>query len=272
MRTLSTVAILALAFTGANAAIYTGDGAVPNEGSVQVGTAGACPVRVPARRHMSPRSPRSLRERVGHDAPRARARSAQVASARVRPRRILCDRRAPPRSRVAAADLPSPPPSRRVADRVHLRRQLHRRLLLRFPAGETVDIKLCFTDEKIKERPWRKYVNNLEKNKQCWQTADMLKILKKDATTTAADGSGSVSVELPVTSPPPNTPSVYSKDVTAPSAVAGLQEQPRLLRDQDQDLQQHAHLPRRRAGVLHRVSILVLVGSYTYDRAKRALA
>lgn len=70
MRTLSTVAILALAFTGANAATYTGDGAVPNSGSVQVGTAGACPVRVPARQHISRRS---LRERVGHDAPRARA-------------------------------------------------------------------------------------------------------------------------------------------------------------------------------------------------------
>ena len=99
MRTLSTVAILALAFTGANAAVYTGDGAVPNLGSVQVGTAGSCPVRVPVRHHTSRRS---LRERVGHDAPRARARSAHVASALARPRRILCDRRAPPRSRASA--------------------------------------------------------------------------------------------------------------------------------------------------------------------------
>ena len=55
-----------------------------------------------------------------------------------------------------------------------------------FPLGEAVDIKLCFTDEKIKKRPWRKYVNNLEKNKQCWQTADLLKILKKNAVTTGS--------------------------------------------------------------------------------------
>ena len=48
MRTFSTIAIFALALTCANAATYTGDDAVPQSGSVQVGAVGNCPVRHPA--------------------------------------------------------------------------------------------------------------------------------------------------------------------------------------------------------------------------------
>ena len=48
MRTFSTVAIFALALTGANAAVYTGDGAVTQSGVVTVGDTAACPVRLPA--------------------------------------------------------------------------------------------------------------------------------------------------------------------------------------------------------------------------------
>ena len=48
MRTFSTVAIFALALTGANAAVYTGDGAVTQSGVVTVGDPAACPVRLPA--------------------------------------------------------------------------------------------------------------------------------------------------------------------------------------------------------------------------------
>ena len=43
MRTFSTIAIFALALTGANAAVYTGDNAVTQAGVVQVGDANACP-------------------------------------------------------------------------------------------------------------------------------------------------------------------------------------------------------------------------------------
>jgi len=36
-------------------------------------------------------------------------------------------------------------------------------------AADSLSIKLCFTDERISERPWRKYVDEIDKNKQCWQ-------------------------------------------------------------------------------------------------------
>ena len=143
-----------------------------------------------------------------------------------------------------------------------------------FPAGETVDIKLCFTDEKIKERPWRKYVNNLEKNKQCWQTADMLKILKKGATTTAADGSGSVAVELPVNvAPSEYTIMVYSKD--ADGAFTQWQDSKNNAASCAIKTKIYNNMPTSLVGVqafFTVFSILVLVGSYTYDRAKQAVA
>jgi hypothetical protein len=143
-----------------------------------------------------------------------------------------------------------------------------------FPPGETVDIKLCFTDEKIKERPWRKYVNNLEKNKQCWQTADMLKILKKGATTTASDGTGSVSVELPVNvAPSEYTIMVYSKD--ADGAFTQWQDSKNNADSCAIKTKIYNNMPTSLVGVqafFTVFSILVLIGSYTYDRAKQAVA
>ena len=141
-----------------------------------------------------------------------------------------------------------------------------------FPPGETVDIKLCFLDSKIKERPWRKYVNNLEKNKQCWQTADMLKILKKAATTTLADGTGSVSVDLPVNiAPSEYTVMVYSKD--ADGAFTQWQDS----KENDDSCaiktKIYNNMPTSLVGVqafFTVFSILVLGGSYTYDRYKQA--
>ena len=141
-----------------------------------------------------------------------------------------------------------------------------------FPAGETVDIKLCFTKEKIKERPWRKYVNNLEKNKQCWQTADLLKILKKGAVTTGSDGTGSVSVELPVNiAPSEYTVMVYSKD--ADGAFTQWQDSKENAASCPIKTKIYNNLPTSLVGVqafFTVFSILVLVGSYTYDRAKQA--
>ena len=140
-----------------------------------------------------------------------------------------------------------------------------------FPAGETVDIKLCFTDEKIKERPWRKYVNNLEKNKQCWQTADLLKIFKKGAVTTGADGAGSVSVELPVNvAPSEYTIMVYSKD--ADGAFTQWQDSKNNADSCPIKTKIYNNLPTSLVGVqafFTVFSILVLAGSYTYDRAKQ---
>ena len=141
-----------------------------------------------------------------------------------------------------------------------------------FPAGETVDIKLCFTDDKIKERPWRKFVNNLEKNKQCWQTADLLKILKKGAVTTGSDGTGSVSVELPVNiAPSEYTVMVYSKD--ADGAFTQWQDSKNNAASCPIKTKIYNNLPTSLVGVqafFTVFSILVLVGSYTYDRAKQA--
>ena len=141
-----------------------------------------------------------------------------------------------------------------------------------FPAGETVDIKLCFTDDKIKERPWRKYVNNLEKNKQCWQTADLLKIFKKAAVTTGSDGAGSVSVELPVNvAPSEYTIMVYSKD--ADGAFTQWQDSKENAASCPIKTKIYNNLPTSLVGVqafFTVFSIFVLIGSYTYDRAKQA--
>ena len=82
MRTFSTIAIFALALTGANAAVYTGDNAVTQAGVVQVGDANACPVRLPARSSLFCVG----RFAGGHDA-RARARGARgIGSRRERAR------------------------------------------------------------------------------------------------------------------------------------------------------------------------------------------
>jgi len=43
-------------------------------------------------------------------------------------------------------------------------------------AADSLSIKLCFTDERISERPWRKYVDEIDKNKQCWQGLTLVHI------------------------------------------------------------------------------------------------
>ena len=79
MRTFSTIAIFALALTGANAATYD---AVNQTGVVQVGDPDACPVRLPARSSLFCVG----RFARGHDA-RARARGARgIGSRRERAR------------------------------------------------------------------------------------------------------------------------------------------------------------------------------------------
>ena len=62
----------------------------------------------------------------------------------------------------------------------------------------TVSIKLCYTDDKIVERPWRKYNGAVDKNKQCWQIPELTKFLKKGV----AVGDGSTTIEIPTNTPP----------------------------------------------------------------------
>ena len=273
MRTFSTVAIFALALTGANAAVYTGDGAVTQSGVVTVGDPTACPVRLPAQSSLfcvCPFASESVTTRSSALARRAGDRLTSRTRACVRDESsaihaLLCARAArpltfPPR-RLSAASQTEYTSGASSIDVSYTG----------FPAGETVDIKLCFTDEKIKERPWRKYVNNLEKNKQCWQTADLLKIFKKGAVTTGADGAGSVSVELPVNvAPSEYTIMVYSKD--ADGAFTQWQDSKENAASCPIKTKIYNNLPTSLVGVqafFTVFSILVLAGSYTYDRAKQ---
>ena len=61
----------------------------------------------------------------------------------------------------------------------------------------TVSIKLCYTDDKIVDRPWRKFNKAVDKNKQCWQIPEMTKFMKKDV----AVGDGSTTIEIPTNTP-----------------------------------------------------------------------
>ena len=73
-------------------------------------------------------------------------------------------------------------------------------------SADTIAIKLCFHKDKIVDRPWRKFKDNINKNKQCWQTAKLAKFLKEGI---AYDSSGSALIELPMNT----APSTYSVQV-----------------------------------------------------------
>ena len=61
----------------------------------------------------------------------------------------------------------------------------------------TVSIKLCYTDDKIVDRPWRKFNKAVDKNKQCWQIPELTKFMKKEV----AVGDGSTTIEIPTNTP-----------------------------------------------------------------------
>ena len=69
-----------------------------------------------------------------------------------------------------------------------------------------MSIKLCFHKDKTVDRPWRKYKDNINKNKQCWQTAKLKKFLKEGIDYVAA---GTETIELPMNT----APSTYSVQV-----------------------------------------------------------
>ena len=74
----------------------------------------------------------------------------------------------------------------------------------------TMAFKLCYTDDKILDRPWRKFKGEIEKNKQCWQTAKLEKFLGPSDTAWAA--AGSLSIALPMnTAPSTYTVQVFSR-------------------------------------------------------------
>ena len=73
-------------------------------------------------------------------------------------------------------------------------------------AADSMSIKLCFHKDKTVDRPWRKYNDNINKNKQCWQTAKLKKFLKEGIDYVAA---GTETIELPMNT----APSTYSVQV-----------------------------------------------------------
>ena len=72
--------------------------------------------------------------------------------------------------------------------------------------ADTLSFKLCFTTERISERPWRKFKDEIDKNKQCWQTAKLEKFLKEGVTYEEA---GSMMIEIPENT----APSMYTVQV-----------------------------------------------------------
>jgi hypothetical protein len=74
-------------------------------------------------------------------------------------------------------------------------------------AGDTVDVKLCYTD--IASKPWRKFKDAVKKNKKCKQTA-----VEKDNLVVGATGTSvTIPVELNI-APAMYTIQVLSKDST----------------------------------------------------------
>eukprot|EP00227_Mantoniella_beaufortii_P015852 CAMPEP_0197588632 /NCGR_PEP_ID=MMETSP1326-20131121/9848_1 /TAXON_ID=1155430 /ORGANISM="Genus nov. species nov., Strain RCC2288" /LENGTH=197 /DNA_ID=CAMNT_0043153479 /DNA_START=61 /DNA_END=654 /DNA_ORIENTATION=+ len=65
--------------------------------------------------------------------------------------------------------------------------------------GETMAVKLCYTNAKIVDRPWRKFVGTIDKNKQCWQTAKLAKFLVE---TMPYAATGSMPIPLPMNTAP----------------------------------------------------------------------
>ena len=75
------------------------------------------------------------------------------------------------------------------------------------PAGESVDVKLCYVD--VASKPWRKFKDNVKKNKKCKQTA-----VEKDNIAVGETGSSvTIPVELNI-APTTYTIQILSKDST----------------------------------------------------------
>lgn len=137
-----------------------------------------------------------------------------------------------------------------------------------------MDIKLCFTKAKISERPWRKFVDIVAKNKQCWQTAELAKFFKAGAYVTDANGAGTYTAELPVnTAPSEYTIQVLSKD--AGGGYSQYQDSKNNINANSCSIKTEIYnnLPTNLVGVqafFTVFSIVVLVAAYTYDKAKNA--
>lgn len=130
-----------------------------------------------------------------------------------------------------------------------------------------MSVKLCFTKDRIAERPWRKFEDDINKNKQCWQTAEMAKFLKQDVPFATA---GSISIPLPVNT----AKSTYTVQVFSQDASDTYQEWGDSL---DTSCKITTHIYDNQPDSLKGTqafftvfSIVVLVAAYSYDRSKQA--
>lgn len=139
-------------------------------------------------------------------------------------------------------------------------------------SADTIAIKLCFHKDKIVDRPWRKFKDNINKNKQCWQTAKLAKFLKEGIAYDSS-GSGSALIELPMNT----APSTYSVQVL--SQAGGTYKQWGDSKTYTQTADKCAHVttaiyenqPSTLVGTqafFTVFSIVVLIVSYCYDRSK----
>ena len=130
-----------------------------------------------------------------------------------------------------------------------------------------MDIKLCFTDDKIKERPWRKFQDNIKKNKQCWQTAELKKFLKSGV---SYSEQGQENIDIPMnTAPSTYTVQVLSKDAAGEYLQYGDSKTGGCIITTEI----YNNMPSALIGTqafFAVFSIVVLIAAYTYDSAKQA--
>lgn len=130
-----------------------------------------------------------------------------------------------------------------------------------------MSVKLCFTKDRIVERPWRKFFDAIDKNKQCWQTAEMAKFLKQDVPFATA---GSVSIPLPVNT----AKSTYTVQVLSQDASGAYQEWGDSLDTSCViTTRSYDNIPDSLKGTqafFTVFSIVILIVAYSYDRSKQA--
>eukprot|EP00740_Mantoniella_antarctica_P004821 CAMPEP_0181358820 /NCGR_PEP_ID=MMETSP1106-20121128/5737_1 /TAXON_ID=81844 /ORGANISM="Mantoniella antarctica, Strain SL-175" /LENGTH=200 /DNA_ID=CAMNT_0023471853 /DNA_START=68 /DNA_END=670 /DNA_ORIENTATION=- len=128
-------------------------------------------------------------------------------------------------------------------------------------------VKLCYTADKIIERPWRKFVGEINKNKQCWQTAKLAKFLKQGI---AFESSGELEIEVPMNT----AASTYTIQMLSQNAAGNYLEWGDSVKTSCKiTTTSYDNQPASLQGVqafFCVFSILVLVVAYTYDRSKQA--
>lgn len=135
--------------------------------------------------------------------------------------------------------------------------------------NETADgivLKLCYTKAKVFERPWRKFVNTIDKSKQCWQTAKMSKFFQKGVAYSVA---GNISVPLPTNT----APSDYTVQVLSSLAGKYVQWGDSVKTSCAITTHIYENQPASLKGTqafFAVFSIVVLVVAYGYDRSKQA--